>query len=473
MIALGNQASAPDIMEDILRKIARLAVSTVLALTGAGMAIVGFAGAASAHTPVVSHTCNSLSVNLTNYKPQVFVTNHDYQHHSSLSLSKTNHLTVQINSATKVDEDFGASDSFSWANPDSASSYTYDVNVTAYDDPTGSHGWTVHYSGTQSGCVTTVPVPGSPSVNPPTCESNGTVTLPVDSDSVHWSETIDGLTHTVVATAQHGYVFAGGSTTATFVLTVQGAGNGLDCTTHVHGIQPEANGAVCTGPGESGDGTIIVTAVEGIVYHLDAVDGPVINGSISASPGQHTVYAVAVNDSYTVDEPLSFTVSVSDAGRCIVFVTPVAPSVEQASCDGGELVGGSIHLTTVEGIEYFLGNSDTAVNGDVTDLAPGEYTVRAVADEGYSLGESSGVFTVTINDLTCEVAPTPTPTVTPTTPVTTPVTTPPVVTTPVTPPGPSLPFTGGSQGSLIDAGLLFIVLGFIFGAVGFTRKRAH
>jgi len=79
------------------------------------------------------------------------VSNNDY------APAKVNHVTVTVNGTVVADEDFNQaySKTFAFA-PDQAN--TYEVVVTAWDDPSGQHGWTFTKSGTQEGCITPPPV---------------------------------------------------------------------------------------------------------------------------------------------------------------------------------------------------------------------------------------------------------------------------------------------------------------------------
>jgi hypothetical protein len=96
------------------------------------------ATAASAHTPKVSATCTALSVDLKDYQTRG---------------GKTNHVKVTQAGDVVADVDFGASykDKFNFAN--SKVNNTWEVKVTAWDDPTGSQGFTKTFSGTTADCA--------------------------------------------------------------------------------------------------------------------------------------------------------------------------------------------------------------------------------------------------------------------------------------------------------------------------------
>ena len=98
-------------------------------------AVVGIgSGTAMAHQKNVSHTCQGLSVNLIDY-----------------GTGDVNRVIVTINGVQQVNQVFGSSFSqnFTFANP--AVNNTYQVVVTAWDDPTGAFGWTFD-TGTTHAC---------------------------------------------------------------------------------------------------------------------------------------------------------------------------------------------------------------------------------------------------------------------------------------------------------------------------------
>ncbi|MDQ1495163.1 MAG: hypothetical protein QOG69_1646 [Actinomycetota bacterium] len=187
-----------------------------------------------------------------------------------------------------------------------------------------------------------------------------------------------GTVITVTAVAKTGFTLSG---TTTWTHTVQSAG---DCTTHVLAITPVAVAAACTGPGAQGAGSITVTAVTGVVYHLGSAAGPVLTGTISEPAGSYSVVAVAASSGYSLDAPSSFTVVVASAGACTVNATPVAPTISQGVCTLGVESAASFTIPTTVGITYKDGT---------TVLAPGAHpiaygaavTITAVAAPGYAI----------------------------------------------------------------------------------------
>ncbi len=113
----------------------RVLLSALLAL---GLVVLGgfVAVSASAHTPDVTASCDALQVNLVKY-----------------NTGGTNTVVVTIDD--KVVEDntpFGASFSKSYDAPDKYTSYSYEVQVTAHDDPDGTRGWSKTFTGKSTAC---------------------------------------------------------------------------------------------------------------------------------------------------------------------------------------------------------------------------------------------------------------------------------------------------------------------------------
>lgn len=328
--------------------------------------------------------------------------------------STPNHVKVVTAGATRADVDFGSSYSNTFAFADKYAANAWSVQVTAYDDPTGSKGFTKTLTGTSTPCPDGVPTthkvtlchatdsntnpyvsitvdddavfkqghdghdgpvwnaslkashtkwgdiipafnyevvenhvvvtkhydgknlpagqsildagcsvtpetvtPVAPSITQPTCDGtsnvDGSFTLP----------TTEGITYTksgnvVTATANEGYTlkaasngWVGNASSQTFTVNYD---NTPDCTIHVSGsvlAVPES----CTGEAQHGDGAIVVTAVDGIEYHLGSADGALLTGSTPEVAGTYTVYEVASDTHHTVDT-VTVTVKVESAGAC-------------------------------------------------------------------------------------------------------------------------------------------------------------
>jgi hypothetical protein len=126
----------------------------------------------------------------------------------------------------------------------------------------------------------------------------------------------------------------------------------------------------------------------------------------------------------------TFTGTTEPCEQPLTPVTPVAPTAEAGieMCVDGQSIdaNGTITLAEVEGLRY-VGEDDVEYSGTLTDVAPGEYGFGVVADEGYVIEGDDMVF-VTVPasvDVECDVVvepepepteePTPTPTTEPTT----------------------------------------------------------
>ena len=144
----------------------RALLSAVLAI---GLVVVGgfVATSASAHTPAVKADCDELSVSLINY-----------------NAGGTNRVVVTINGDVVDDSAFGSSYSEVFDAPDKYTSYSYQVAVTAHDDPSGANGWTKTFTGASKAC--NQPDGGHTPVNvchATSSDTNPYVFITVDDDS--------------------------------------------------------------------------------------------------------------------------------------------------------------------------------------------------------------------------------------------------------------------------------------------------
>lgn len=112
-------------------------------------------GTVSAHNPSASLSCGDggpvLHIGLTNY-------NGTHDNTVSATIDGTSVLAVT---------DFGSSYTGSFNAGSSFDAHTAVVNVTAWDDPTGSHGWTIAYDLSVPACQQATPPPSpTPSTTP-------------------------------------------------------------------------------------------------------------------------------------------------------------------------------------------------------------------------------------------------------------------------------------------------------------------
>ncbi|MCI0544348.1 MAG: hypothetical protein L0Z49_07850 [Actinobacteria bacterium] len=129
-----------------------LAIMTATALVASLVLLVTMP--ARAHTPDVDHDCYGWSVDLKFYNTQ-----------------GDNSVRIWIDESLVVDiADFGPNyaDSGTW---DPSSDHAITVVVVAWDDPTGSKGWSFVYEGSEVACVqptTTSTLPPTTTTEPPT-----------------------------------------------------------------------------------------------------------------------------------------------------------------------------------------------------------------------------------------------------------------------------------------------------------------
>ena len=153
------------------RRLFTLAASSVLAVA----ALLVASGVATAHTPSVTYQCvkgqPTLTVTLQYYNSQKH--NNQYQ----------NTVKITVNGSTVVGTTiFGASYSFGPTVEGSPfSNNTAVVYIYAFDDPTGSHGWTKNitvYSGT---CQQPTPTPtATPTPTPTATPTEAPTPTPTD-----------------------------------------------------------------------------------------------------------------------------------------------------------------------------------------------------------------------------------------------------------------------------------------------------
>jgi hypothetical protein len=130
------------------RRVVTLAAGGLLALAAALVAIPGIA---SAHYLTVSLSCSSqnsptLTIVLTQY------TTPTVGHHNSVSASIDGTSVLSTTDFTNA-----YSNTFSAGSP--YTSHTAQVIVYAWDDPTGSHGWTKTFNLSTNACKTATPSP--------------------------------------------------------------------------------------------------------------------------------------------------------------------------------------------------------------------------------------------------------------------------------------------------------------------------
>jgi LPXTG-motif cell wall-anchored protein len=244
--------------------------------------------------------------------------------------------------------------------------------------------WTFTFVATSQDCRTQIPIPAEPRPTPPTCSTDGSLTL-VNGDHYTWSDNkapnVVG-THTVTATAAQGFVFTNGKTTQTYTVEVLGATN--NCSVEL--VAPTVVQPRCTGPGTSSPGSITPGTSAHVTY--------VLNGTVVTATTQ-VPYAFSPTSGWVLSgdhRTATYTVTLIPAGDCLTEVIPVVPDVVQSVCTGpGTHSDPVITPADTVGITY-------SVNGTV---------VTATPKTGYKLGTAPGwvagpngtaTYTVTLTD---------------------------------------------------------------------------
>ena len=154
-----------------------------------------------------------------------------------------------------------------------------------------------------------------------------------------------------------------------------------------------------TDPTCDADGQLVVPTITHITW---------TGGANGDGPGTYTLVAVA-DTGYTLTGQSQWTVEVLPqlaAEECDEdpVVVPVSPEItyahETSVCTEGEEVvtSGSITVTAVEGLHYWLG--DTEITG-TEELAPGTYQIALITDENFELAaDVTSPVSVTINAAT-------------------------------------------------------------------------
>jgi uncharacterized membrane protein YtjA (UPF0391 family) len=147
------------------RRIAALLTGSLVALTAA---LVGFTGIAAAHTPQATLTCVQGS-------PVLSISLQYYSHSSS------SHNTVSASvdgSSVLSTTNFDTSYAHTFPAGSSTASHTAQVKVYAWDDPTGSHGWTTTLNLSAPACQHPTPTPTPTHTPTPTATPTATRTAP-------------------------------------------------------------------------------------------------------------------------------------------------------------------------------------------------------------------------------------------------------------------------------------------------------
>jgi hypothetical protein len=373
----------------VIHRVAARVAAGALVITGAAAGVVGMAGAASAHTPAVTSTCTTLTVDLKDY-----VAPHNGD-------ATPNHVTVTVDGQQQLDQDYATAFSRTFDYANSFVSNSYDVQVTAWDDPAdvngnGAHGFTHHFVATVDSCPSTVVHPTKPDINQAQCTGHTTSTPFFTIPDITGIRYVDGAGSTLAA-GRHDAV--PGSTVHVAAVALSGyaiAANdqhewdlvfsAIDCNTVVTiPVAPSFTPAPCTGPGQVGLGSITVTPVTGVVY---TVDGTPVTDSIAKGPGTYDVVATAL-PGFEISGVHEWSVTIP-ARDCTVTIFPIAPKVTQATCTGTTPSAPTYTIPDTAGVDYFVGAAATATPPGTYAAAPGStLDITAKAQPGYALAAAA------------------------------------------------------------------------------------
>ncbi len=195
------------------------------------------------------------------------------------------------------------------------------------------------------------------------------------------NETV-GTSLNVVATPVAGYKFDGAQSVS-YPVSFTDPGDCLVLTTPV---APTSTDAACTTPGQHSDATLVVPSTPHVVYKINGV-GPDVSGQTlneTVGTSLNVVATPAAGYKFDGAQSLSYPVSFTDPGDCLVAVSPITPTLTQAVCDGpGTSTQASIDIPTVTGVIYQIGGAD--VSGSVPVTGPAIVIVTAIAAPGYQL----------------------------------------------------------------------------------------
>jgi hypothetical protein len=424
-------------MKHIKRIFAALAAILMVAV---GLQLVGVS-AASAHINEETLSCSAWSVNLTNYSPSQAAST-TYQRYSynlwlqwlvgppsgSTPISdpsqwnadskpydgspvntvlhqdggfgsyfywesttvpaKTNHVRVTIDNVVKDNQDFSASFSDSGTLTDTQA-HTMHLVVAAWDNPQYNVDKTIPVNA----CVQLIGLPAAPVPNAPSCTQPGLLVVPAPGNHITWTQV---NASTVKASADQGYRFTDGSSSKTFTENVLPQLTGDICATKEIPVQPTITQIACTGPGTHDSGSFTAPADTAEIHYT--VNGKVVTAL--AQSGFKFVSSQLNGYTWVDSHTATFTVSYNAAPNCTQDITPVAPSVTQATCDHSTGVDSGFTVTpaTTKGVTYTVSDD--------------QLTVTATFGRGYRFGKPlpagwvsgpnhTATFTVTQSDPMC------------------------------------------------------------------------
>ncbi|WP_426566540.1 hypothetical protein ACPPVT_08355 [Angustibacter sp. McL0619] len=301
-----------------------------------------------------------------------------------------------------------------------------------------------------NGNCRTVVIPAAPTVTKATaCGTGDTLNVPADSKSITYATKHDRQHYTVTATANEGYVFAGGKTVVTWEFDLGSADACLIVVTPTEPTVIKADDC------DSDDVVNTPSDTDSITYQT-VRDGHNVTITATAKPG--FVFA----DGKTVKV---YRIVVNHTAPCPASVTATKPGVTSPKC----ATNGALSIPQdVAHIGYTVEPRQGATGlVSPSTYGPGTYTVTAAADEGYVLaGDHQWKFTVRAKVGNCPTATTPPALIPPTHATATPV---------ILPNDKVLAYTGINRqaaGTTIGVALALLAGGFLLVAAATRRREA-
>ncbi|MBG6237381.1 LPXTG-motif cell wall-anchored protein [Mycetocola sp. CAN_C7] len=241
-------------------------------LFGAALVLAAGAAPASAHTPEVDATCESVTLTLENYG-------------HTPEAPTPNTVTVTIDGVEQENTAFGAGFAASYDFDDVAVGHEWAVVVDAADDT-----YDRSFDGTTEPCAPAVPADASATVTvePPTCDIPARLVLG-DVVNATWSTptaTTGPADYSVVATADEGHLFASGETTETFSGRLDGQLDSVEagCATLPGTVPPMPEPVVTTDAVEAEDCTTDTITTTTTTVTTGHVFDEVSNTWVTAEP---------------------------------------------------------------------------------------------------------------------------------------------------------------------------------------------
>jgi hypothetical protein len=148
---------------------------------------------------------------------------------------------------------------------------------------------------------------------------------------------------------------------------------------------PTPTNAECTTPGQHSDATLVIPTTAHVVYKINGTGSDVSGQTLIEPVGSslNVVATPAAGYKFTGPQTVTYPVSFTDPGDCLVTATPVTPTLTQSQCDGpGSSTPASIDIPSVTGVIYQIAGE--TVSGSIPVTAPGTVIVTAIPAPGYA-----------------------------------------------------------------------------------------